>query len=176
MRYLSIVILLLCIACGNSSNKETDTSEENTTTYYLIRHAEKDRNTNDNPELVSQGKERAQFWADYFDDIPLDAIYSTNYKRTQQTAAPTAQKKALTVQPYDPNDMYNEAFQKETWGKRVLIVGHSNTTPAFVNIIIGENKYDPINDAENGMLYTVTVGPDGTSDVIVEKIDVPAVL
>ena len=67
------------------------TSDE-TTTYYLIRHAEKDRtdNTNRNPHLNPEGEKRAQNWSTYFKDIKLDAVYSTNYNRTIQTATPTA--------------------------------------------------------------------------------------
>lgn len=175
MRYLLFVSILFFVSCGDTSKKEIK-QEEGITTYYLIRHAEKDRNTNDDPELVAQGKERAQFWADYFKEIHLDAIYSTDYKRTQQTAAPLANKKGITVQSYDPNAMYNPTFQQNTQGKSVLIVGHSNTTPTFVNLIIGENRYENINDAENGMLYTVTVKKDGTTNVIVEKTEIPAVL
>lgn len=79
------------------------TSDE-TTTYYLIRHAEKDRTdtSNKNPNLNLEGLERAKKWASYFKNIELDAVYSTNYNRTQQTATPTAEGKNwsfnLTIQ------------------------------------------------------------------------------
>ena len=38
-----------------------------------------------------------------------------------------------------------------------MVVGHSNTTPAFVNEILGEPKYDDIDDALYGFLYVVRV-------------------
>ena len=44
-----------------------------------------------------------------------------------------------------------------TQGKTVLVVGHSNTTPQFVNKIIGEEKYPNMDDTDNGSLYIVTV-------------------
>ncbi len=71
----------------------------------------------------------------------LDAVYSTNYNRTIQTATPTSKIKKLRLQSYNPNKMYDSVFQSETQGKTILVVGHSNTTPVFVNKILGEKKY-----------------------------------
>ncbi|WP_088322870.1 SixA phosphatase family protein [Polaribacter tangerinus] len=151
-------------------------NDDTTTTYYLIRHAEKDRTdkTNKNPNLNEQGLDRAKKWANYFKDIHLDAIYSTNYNRTQQTAQPTAANKKLIVKSYQPNNMYNDDFKKETLGKSVLIVGHSNTTPAFVNTIYKKNNsvkdtklYKSMDDKDNASLYIVTIiGKSISSKVI----------
>ena len=133
--------------------------EEADTTYYLIRHAEKDRTdkANRNPYLNNIGQERAKKWANYFKDIKLDAVYSTNYNRTMQTAKPTAESKKIEIQNYDPRNMYDTIFQKKTKGKTVLIVGHSNTTPQFVNKILKEQKYEDINDNDNTSLFIVSI-------------------
>ncbi|PQJ74463.1 SixA phosphatase family protein [Polaribacter gangjinensis] len=149
MKKLLILALIFCSFC----------QQETTTTYYLIRHAEKDRTdaTNSNPDLNNFGIARAKKWASYFKNIPLDAVYSTNYKRTQQTAQPTADDKKLSIQSYNPRELYAPDFQKATYGKTVLIVGHSNTTPAFVNAILGEKKYEDMSDDDNGSLYVVTI-------------------
>lgn len=140
---------------------------EETTTYYLIRHSEKERiNPRDrNPNLNIEGEKRAQNWSEYFKDITIDAVYSTNYNRTIQTATPTALSKNLKVDTYDPSNMYDSVFQKNTKGKSVLVVGHSNTTPAFVNKILGENKYESLSDDDNATLFIVTIkGDDVTSE------------
>jgi hypothetical protein len=50
-----------------------------------------------------------------------------------------------------------EAFKKETHGKTILIVGHSNTIPNMVNQIIKENKYTNIEENQFGNLYIVTL-------------------
>ncbi|MGY8939022.1 MAG: histidine phosphatase family protein, partial [Flavobacteriales bacterium] len=96
-------------------------------------------------------------WAKYFETVALDAVYSSDYKRTQQTAEPTAAEKSLLIQFYDPNNMYDAIFQKVTLGKSVLVVGHSNTTPAFVNLILEQEKYQSMNDKDNSSLYVVTI-------------------
>ncbi len=38
-----------------------------------------------------------------------------------------------------------------------MIVGHSNTTPNFVNQIINQKKYADIEDTTFGNLYIVTI-------------------
>jgi broad specificity phosphatase PhoE len=138
------------------------TSEETKTTYYLIRHAEKDRTdkTNRNPNLNEQGINRAEKWMNYFKDIELNAVYSTNYKRTIQTAKPISESKKLEIKNYEPSRMYDAIFQNTTKGKTILVVGHSNTTPAFVNKILGKRKYEDINDNDNSSLYIVTIAGD----------------
>lgn len=137
-----------------------DTSyKKNTTSYYLIRHAEKDRSdkSNRNPNLSEAGLRRANNWAKVFKEIDFDLIYSTDYHRTKQTARPTAKAKGLELQFYDPRNMDMRKFLRDTKGKTVLIVGHSNTTPTFANRILGEEKYQQIDDNNNANLYLVTI-------------------
>ena len=42
-------------------------------------------------------------------------------------------------------------------GKRVLISGHSDTTPSMVNKLIGENKFSNMSDSDNNSLYIVNI-------------------
>lgn len=89
------IILVGCIGC----KKDTKIGEDPViSTFYFIRHAEKDRTDPENPdpELNQNGLDRAIRWAEVFDPIPLDMVYSTNYERTQMTAAPTSIKKTST--------------------------------------------------------------------------------
>lgn len=134
---------------------------QNTTTYYLIRHADKVlTNKNDrDPNLNERGKKRAQIWASVFKHIDFDLIYSSNYKRTIQTATPTAELKNLKINIYNPRKLFDEDFQKATAGKTVLVVGHSNSTPTLANKILSENKYAQIDEKIYSNLYIITVTP-----------------
>lgn len=155
-------VLVIFFSCKTEKKEDTNIIQE-TTVYYLIRHAEKDRSTTGkDPILTEKGLERAANWAKIFTSIKLDQIYSTDFKRTQQTALPTATEKALEIQSYDPDIIYDEGFKRKTKGKTVLIVGHSNTTPAFVNAIIGKQKHGDISDNDNGKLYKVTLTKNDT--------------
>ena len=146
--------------------------EEKTTTYYLIRHAEKDQSdkTNRDPHLTEAGLKRADNWANVFKDVKFDAVYSTNYNRTKETAAPTAKANNVEVSFYDPRNMNPKAFSKTTKGKTVLIVGHSNTTPMFTNGLVGEKKYNQISEDNNSNLYIVTITKDSKTSTVL-KVD-----
>ena len=67
-----------------------------TTTIYLIRHAEKVDNSK-NPDLSKVGLERAEHWKTILSQVPLKAVYSTDFLRTVQTATPTATSKNLEI-------------------------------------------------------------------------------
>src|SRR5690606_34514351 len=112
--------------------------EVDVTTYYLIRHAEKDLSnpSEKNPHLDSVGMNRAEKWKNLFNNVAFDAVYSTNYHRTIETAQPTAAKNNLNITIYDPRAFNIEDFKKQTEGKIILIVGHSNTIPKVVNALI----------------------------------------
>lgn len=146
-----------------SFSQEQENKEHSVvTTYYFIRHAEKQRqNPQDrNPHLTFEGYKRADNWAKVFKFIPLNAVYSTDYNRTKETAKPTADSKNLPILVYDPKNIYSESFQFNTKGKSVLVVGHSNSTPSFVNKVLGQNEYKQIEDNNNSSLYIVTVIDD----------------
>lgn len=138
--------------------------------YFFIRHAEKDRadETNKNPDLTEKGNERAHYWSEVLKNVKFDAVYSTNYNRTIQTATPTALNNDIEIQFYDPRKLKIEEFKTATKGKTVLIVGHSNSTPSFVNKLIKDNKYSQIDDSNNSNLYIVTISEEIISDILLK--------
>jgi len=127
-----------------------------TTTIYFIRHAEKADKSSD-PSLSEAGIQRANHWNDVFSSINFDAVYSTNYNRTQQTANPIAKKNKVIIKLYDPKTINIEKLKKEHLGQTILIVGHSNTTPDLVNKCINQNVYDAMEETSFGNLYIVTI-------------------
>ena len=163
-KIIFLLAFITLFASCKSDKKEDEKLEAETTVYYLIRHAEKDRSTSDkDPELTKKGLERANNWVEVFKDKKIDLVFSTDYKRTQQTAAPIASAKNLEVLSYDPRGLYNDDFKAQTKDKTVLVVGHSNTTPALVNTILGNQKYDKIDDSDNGKLFIVSIVNDRIS-------------
>ena len=138
------------------------------TTYYFVRHAEKNR-MNDFEEdvhLNEDGYKRAQAWKEILQHISFDAVYTTNFNRTKETGLPTALKNGVPLTFYNVADSYNDQFKNATQGKTVLIVGHSNTIPDFVNAVIRQQKYRDIDDDNNGNLYIVTIIKGHISDLL----------
>lgn len=165
--YKSKLLSLLLIALFfGGCKKDVKMPESNigdvVSTFYFIRHAEKDRTDPNNvdPELNQEGLGRAMGWAEVLDPVPLDAIYSTDFERTMMTAAPTSVKKDIDIQYYDMDNLNIDQFRADNLGKKVLVVGHSDTTPDFVNKMIGENKYETMDDADNSSLFIVEIVGD----------------
>lgn len=130
--------------------------QNKTTQYYFIRHAEK-ADSSKNPDLSEKGLERAQEWKALFSEINFDAVYSTDFKRTLQTINPIVSENGKLLKTYNPQLVDIETFKKETMGKTILIIGHSNTIPKMVNQIIKENKYGDIAENQFSNLYIVTL-------------------
>ncbi|MGB1308572.1 MAG: histidine phosphatase family protein [Oceanihabitans sp.] len=164
MKKLLLIIILITTFSGvKAQEKKKKIIVENATevsTYYLIRHAEKDTKPAKNPQLLPSGKVRAQNYAHFFKNIKLDAVYSTNYTRTKNTALPTAKLKGFNTIMYNPFSIDYKTFLKNTKGKTVLVVGHSNTIPNFVNNLIGNNEYEELDESIYNLMFIVTITND----------------
>lgn len=154
----NILILLTSLLFFSAGCKKVP-DDQSETTFYLVRHAEKTKQKND-PGLTKEGKERAYFLADYLKEVPLNAIYSTDYFRTRKTAQPTVSAQNIPMQLYDASDL--EAFAKQLKknhkNQKVLVVGHSNTTAYLSNLLLGEEKFQEIAHSDYDNIYIITLG------------------
>ena len=130
---------------------------QNCTSLYLIRHAEKirDKTEDKNPRLNPNGIARAEKWKEVFKNVKIDKIFSTNLHRTIETVLPFAQSRGLKINYYTPSEVFYENFSRHYIKKSVLIVGHSNTTPQFVNSLVVEDYHGVIEDNKNSNLHNV---------------------
>lgn len=125
------------------------------TTIFLVRHAEKE--TGEDPALTLVGQARAEILAQELEGAGLTAIWSTDYRRTHDTAKPAAIRAGLPVQFYDPSRLAAFAAQLKATPGAKLVVGHSNTTPDLVRLL-GGDPGAPIDEAsEYDRLYVVKV-------------------
>ncbi len=128
-------------------------------TIILVRHAEKLKDVTD-PELSEKGKVRAKQLSIVLKDIAIDRIFSTEYKRTQQTAAPLSEAKSLSVDLYNPKELENFAHYLKTIKGVSMVVGHSNTTTEMVKLL-GGDPISSIDDAtEFDRIYIITITKD----------------
>jgi 2,3-bisphosphoglycerate-dependent phosphoglycerate mutase len=127
-------------------------------TTYLVRHAEKQ--AGDDPSLTSDGAARAALLAETLRDSGIVRIYSTDYARTRETAAPIAEVISVPVEFYDPSDLPAFAVRLKAEPGIALVVGHSNTTPAMVEILGGEPGPEINEAAEYDRLYVVRIRGD----------------
>jgi len=98
----------------------------------------------------------------------IRAIYSTPFKRTQQTVESLATAKGLQVMPYQANKMDEiDNMIKRHAGGAVLLSGHSNTVPLILNYLIGEEKYRVLDDGDYGNIIIVSVTERGKNAKVV---------
>lgn len=133
-------------------------------TIYLVRHAEKDPGPD--PGLTPDGRVRAKQLAERLAKVKLAHIYSTNYRRTRQTAAPVALAAGQPVIYYDPQDLDRFAGQLRELKGNVLVVGHSNTTPDLVAALGGEPGAPIVEAGEYDRLYRLVMRESGVETVL----------
>jgi broad specificity phosphatase PhoE len=134
-----------------------------TTTMIFVRHAEKALTPVDDPALSPEGQVRAKELARQLAEADvvagIDAIYSTPYRRTVETAQPVADALGLEVNPYDPAAEEEELDRilKEHKGEIILIVGHSNTVPTLIAELGASKLVPPIAEFEYDNIYLVSI-------------------
>lgn len=123
---------------------------------YIVRHAEKVDNSKD-PQLSEKGQKRALDLASHLRDAAVQAIFVTEYQRTQKTAAPLAGllKVQTTIIGAAELAKLVALLQADTGNGAALVVGHSNTVPALVKAL-GANINWEIADDEYDRLVIVT--------------------
>jgi phosphohistidine phosphatase SixA len=139
-------------------------SAASTTTVFVMRHAEKVLVPEDDPDppLSPAGEARALELAQHFGRAPkgqgLDAIIVSEFRRTQATVQPLANRIGVPVIVVPANDPAQAAKRalSENRGGRVLIVGHSNTVPDIVKELSGEDVGE-MSDTEYGIVYVVAI-------------------
>ena len=138
------------------------------TTIMLVRHAEKNiEPNNQDPDLSREGFERAQEIARVFGEAGINAIYATQYKRTQQTVKPLSDRTGVPVKLLQSNqtDELVNQLQTTNRGQTVFIAGHNNTVPAIVSALSGET-FPVIPESEFDNLYIVTIYRFGKAKVV----------
>lgn len=163
-RFAWILVVAVMAAAGARA-----VPQEAGTVIILVRHAETefpaDAEDPRNPFLHEVGLAQASRLAEMLAPEGLDHVFSTVYRRTWSTATPTAHAVGLEVKAYDPRDLEGFAEELKAMTGRILVVGHSNTTPMLVEAL-GGDPGEPIDErTEFNRLYTLTWSDTGLSTV-----------
>ncbi len=156
---IQVLIIYTAIAIGLAWFFESQA----TTTIIFVRHAEKSITPPDDPGLSEAGKRRVAELTRQLKDADvvagIDAIYSTPFRRTQETAQPIADALDLPINTYDPSDTEAvlETILKNHKGKIILVVGHSNTVPVLIANLGASKKVPPIQEDEYDNIYFISI-------------------
>ncbi|HEX9581519.1 MAG TPA: phosphoglycerate mutase family protein [Gemmatimonadales bacterium] len=133
------------------------------TTIILVRHAEKSVPLGDHP-LSRQGFARARELSRVLGSTKIEAIYATNYQRTQQTVKPVAEMLGLPVINLMTTEHYVtdllDRLRVDHAGQTVLVASHRQTVPLIIEAL-GASPVPRINEEQYDHLYIITISPDG---------------
>jgi phosphohistidine phosphatase SixA len=128
-------------------------------TIYLVRHA--DKVSEDTDALLNDaGRKRAECLANTLADAQIDEIFTSDLQRTQQTAAPLAEKLHLMPKavPISKPDELIEAIQSSK-AANVLVVWH-DATLAKIMRALGAPEITPIAHTEYDRFFILTMSGD----------------
>jgi broad specificity phosphatase PhoE len=128
------------------------------TVLVLVRHAEKAASGSD-PELTPEGMLRAERLAGALRVRDIEAVWSSDYRRTLDTARPLAAELQLEIRIYDPRSQQEFAGQLVAAGRNAFVVGHSNTIPALAALLC-RCEVAPIAETEYERLFVITIDGD----------------
>ena len=149
VRRIAIALLVVLLTASTAAAQGT---------IFLVRHAERadtvpgaPPSMSADPSLSETGRARAASLAAILKDADIGAIFVTEFKRTQETAAPLAQALGIKPATVGSKDRSTLVEQLKTISGNVLVVGHSNTVPDILKalgvaepVTIGDNDYDDL--------------------------------
>ena len=139
------------------------------TTVILVRHAEKAAQPAADPPLTEAGKARAEALWDAVKDAGVHAVITTQFARTVETGAPTAEHLGLKGEVVNAAGADHAArvaaAVKKHAGETVLVVGHSNTVPAII-AALGAKEPPAICDEAYDNFYVVRIDGSGKASLI----------
>jgi broad specificity phosphatase PhoE len=133
------------------------------TKVYIVRHAEKSTNPPKDPDLTTEGILRAENLAMLLKNKEIKAVYSTDTRRTRQTAEPFSLQEGLSVQTYKNDTLLRFLYHVLDADQNALIVGHSNTVIQMLTELDLRPSIKEIPDNDYDNLFIITLkSKDGT--------------
>ncbi len=122
---------------------------------FIFRHAEKIM-IGDDPELTSEGKERAERLSNLLGHRSIEAIYSTPTVRTRATVMPLAKALSIPIMEYSVQNHDDLIKSIRSGSGDVVVVGHSNTIHHIANYFRrDQTPYDELNESDYDTFYEV---------------------
>jgi len=172
MRVAICGLILIAFSAATVFPAAITAIDQTSTTIILVRHAEKEivPPENKDPDLSPAGVARAQELARMFGDSGITAIYATQYKRTQQTVKPMADKLRLPLTKVEAKETPElvKQIRARGAGQTIFIAGHNNSVPEII-AAMGGPQMPIIPETEYDNLYILTVQSDGSAKLLKMK-------
>jgi len=143
-------------------------------TVFVVRHAEKGPD-NPDPSLTEVGQARARSLNEMLKDAGVSKVFVSQFKRTQETGKPLADRLGLPLTTIDARDVAGlvGTLKALPAGTRALVVSHSNLVPAIVKGLTGQDVGE-LTDEDYDRIYLASVPPSGPGGVLYLHFGTPA--
>jgi broad specificity phosphatase PhoE len=126
---------------------------------FIVRHAEKASAADKDPDLSPEGQKRADALAQILKDSQVTSVFVTEFKRTQETAAPTAKAAHVSPTVVQANNIGVLAEKLRALNGNALVVGHGNTIPDLLKAL-GITTPVSIPDDDYNEIFAVLIRND----------------
>lgn len=126
--------------------------------FILVPHAETAADDPDDPALSPAGQARAQALARQLRDVPLEAVYADEFRRTQQTVMPTLQGRGgLKLSRYFSRGPLGETARqwRQQHRGQVLVAGEPEAIAPLANALC-DCTVRPLQAGETDRLIRIT--------------------
>jgi len=172
LKTISFCLVIAALLAVSPFSNKVMAANQSAVTLILVRHAEKKvvPPENKDPDLSPEGVARAEELARMFGNSGITAIYATQYRRTQQTVKPLADKLNLTVTQVEAKATAElvKQIRARPAGQVIFIAGHNNTVPEII-AELGGPRFPIIPETEYDNLYVLTVNADGSARLLKMK-------
>ncbi|MBI4472421.1 MAG: histidine phosphatase family protein [Acidobacteria bacterium] len=155
-RSVVVFLLLVCLAPVEAYSQKA---------IILVRHTERLDQSQDSV-LAPIGVERARRLAAHLKDAGITAIYTSERKRTIQTAEPLADLSKKKPIPIGTSADLVSRIKRENADDVVLIVGHSNTVPELITAFGAVEKIT-IPDSEHDNIFILVPQSGGRPALLI---------
>ena len=163
LRRVCLALLFLCLAGIGVAP-----AQNSPLTVFVVRHAEKGPEVPD-PSLTEAGRHRAAELARILGDAKVNALFVTEFKRTQEMLAPLATATGVTPVRLLARDMDALIAQLQALpaGSRAVVATHSNLVHVIVARLTGMTVPELTDlDYDRLVVVTVTGKEKGTAVVL----------
>jgi broad specificity phosphatase PhoE len=127
MKHLTLILSIPLLLFGTAANAAP--------VIFIVRHAEKASSGGNDPDLSLQGQKRADALAHILKDSQITSVFVTEFRRTQETAAPTARAAHVSPTLVAANDIGPLVEKLSALSGNALVVGHGDKIPDLLKAL-----------------------------------------
>lgn len=165
MRILGPAVAVLLTAASHAAAQQA---------VIVVRHAEKADQTPDTP-LSAKGRARAKALANLLRGAGVTHIVTSEFRRSQETAAPLAKALGLTPEHVPAKDLPALVARLHAVDPAsiVVVVGHSNTIPPMLAVLGWPNTLD-LNEGDYDDVFVLAPHPGQRASMVRLKYGQPS--